>query len=437
MRTARPQRRETMRFPSLAPRLAMQAVSVAALADLLEPGMRVFVAGSSNEPRTLVAALGERPAAARGVTFLQFPLPGLNRTDFAALHAQANMVAFFLTPHLRDSYAMGRVQFVPMHMRDVFDYLRTERLDVALVQVARDAAGELRLGPNADFHDAVLSSASLVIAELNQALPAPAGAPRVDAAAIDYLIESDCGPVAFAAPAVDEAAAAIAGHVADLVRDGDCVQTGIGAIPAAILAALENKNDLGWHGGLLDDGGMALIERGVLTGAAKTYLPKRHVTAMALGSAELYDELARRSDVLLLGADVTHETRVIANIDNFVSINSAVEVDLRGQVNAEVVAGTQISGPGGAVDFMRGARMSKGGRSIVAMTATARGGTVSRIVKRVDLVTAPRTDVDMVVTEFGTAQLRGASEQARAQALIAIAHPDFRDQLGDELKEAE
>ena len=413
----------------------MQVVSAAALAGLLEPGMRVFVAGSSNEPHALAEALREMPDAARGVTFLQFPLPVLNRTDFSAMHAEANMVTFFLTPELRDSYAAGRVQFVPMHMRDVFDYLLTGHLDVALIQVARDAAGVLRLGPNADFHHAVMSSARVVIAELNHALPAPAGAPVVDSSAIDYLVESERAPTAFAPPPADEAAIAIARQVAELVRDGDCVQTGIGAIPAAILGALEHKNDLGWHGGLLDDGGMALIERGVLTGAAKTYLPKRHVTAMALGSAELYRRLADRPDVLLLGADVTHETRVIANIDNFVSINSAVEVDLHGQANAEVVAGRQISGPGGAVDFMRGARMSQGGRSIIAMTATARGGSISRIVNRVALVTAPRTDVDMVVTEFGVAHLRGASEQARAEALIAIAHPNFRDQLSDELKE--
>ena len=412
----------------------MQVVSVAELAGLLEPGMKVFVAGSSNEPRALVAGLRERPEASRGVTYLQFPLPGLNETDFAALHAEASMVTFFVTPALRDSYAMGRVRFVPMHMRQVFDHLLGERLHVALIQVARDAAGELRLGPNADFHEAAMA-AEVVVAELNHRLPAPAGAPRVEPAAIDYLLESESEPVALAPPPVDEAAAAIARHVAELVRDGDCVQTGIGAIPAAILAALEEKNDLGWHGGLLDDGGMALIERGVLTGAAKTYLPNRHVTAMALGSAELYRQLAERPDVLLLGANVTHETRVIANIDHFVSINSAVEVDLQGQVNAEVVAGRQISGPGGAVDFMRGARMSRGGRSIVAMTATARGGTVSRIVKRVALATAARTDVDMVATEFGVAQLRGASEEARAEALIGIAHPNFRDQLRDQFKE--
>ena len=147
---------------------------------------------------------------------------------------------------------------------------------------------------------------------------------------------------------------------------------------------------------------------------------------MALGSAALFDKVAAHPQIVFVGANVTHDAREIARIDNFVSINSAVEVDLHGQVDAEVVGGRQISGPGGAVDFMRGARLSKGGRSIVALTATARNGTVSRIVERVEMATALRTDVDIVVTEYGVAELRGASEQERRAALIALAHPDFR-----------
>jgi 4-hydroxybutyrate CoA-transferase len=214
-----------------------------------------------------------------------------------------------------------------------------------------------------------------------------------------------------------------------LIQDGDCIQTGIGAIPAAILEALVSKNDLGLHSGLIDDGGMALIERGVMTGRAKPVDRGVHVTGMALGSAALLDWLARRSDVAFRGADYTHEVRVIRDIPNFVSINSAVEIDLFGQVNAERVGGRQISGTGGSVDFMRAAKASKGGRSIVAMTATARGGSVSRIVPRVDLVTALRTDIDLVVTEYGVANLKHASTAARVDALIEIAAPAFREDL--------
>lgn len=397
---------------------------------LLEPGMRVFVAGSSGEPCALVDGLRRRPDAAGGVRFLQFPLPGLNQTDFSALHPKAGMTTFFLTPQLRPGHASGRVQFLPMHMRGVFDYLRDAPLDVALVQVVEDRDGVLRTGPNVDFHAAAMA-AGVVVAELNRGIVAPAGAPRVGRRALDHVVESERGPLVAEPPAVDETAAAIGRHVAGVIRDGDCLQTGIGAIPAAVLAALGDKNDLGWHGGLIDDGGLALIERGVVTSAAKTRDRHRHVAGMVVGSAAAHAQAAALPALRLAGADVTHDARAIAALDNFVSINGAVEVDLHGQVNAEVVAGRQISGTGGAVDFMRGARLSRGGRSIVAMTATARGGTISRIVPQVGWVTAPRTDVDMVVTEYGVAQLFGATEAARRAALIDIAHPDFRAALAD------
>jgi len=167
----------------------------------------------------------------------------------------------------------------------------------------------------------------------------------------------------------------------------------------------------------------------VMTGRAKPVDRGQHVTGMALGSAALLEWLARRGDVAFRGADHTHEVRVIRDIPNFVSINSAVEIDLVGQVNAERVGGRQISGTGGSVDFMRAAKASKGGRSIVAMTATARGGSVSRIVPRVDLVTALRTDIDLVVTEYGVADLKHASTAARVDALIEIAAPAFREGL--------
>jgi 4-hydroxybutyrate CoA-transferase len=230
---------------------------------------------------------------------------------------------------------------------------------------------------------------------------------------------------------IDSAAATIGANVAALIRDGDCIQTGIGSIPAAILKALGDRNDLGLHGGLIDDGGMALIRAGNVTGTRKGVDKGLAVTGMALGSTGLYDWLAETPEVVFRGANHTHEVAVIRELDNFVSINSAVEVDLYGQVNAEVAGGRQISGTGGSVDFMRAARASRGGRSIIAMNATARGGTVSRIVPRVELVTALRTDVDLVVTEHGVASLKGQSVAERARRLIAIAAPEFRDGLSD------
>jgi len=396
------------------------------VAGLLRPGQRIFVAGSSNEPSTLLEALrgAELPERLR---FIQFPLAGYNRFDFTAFSPTARMTTFFMSPDLRQADP-ERLEFVPMHMRTVYDYLNAN-VDVVLVQVARGGDGRLRFGPNVDFLGAALANATTVIAELNESFTAPAGCPLVDEARIDLLVPSRRALHEPAPPAIDAAAETIGALVAELIHDGDCIQTGIGGIPAAILARLEDRNDLGMHGGLIDDGGMRLICRGNLNGQNKPIDRGLHVTGMALGSRALLDWLAHTPAVQFRGADHTHEVGVIRQIPNFVSINSAVEVDLYGQVNAEMAGGRQISGTGGSVDFMRAAKASHGGRSIVAMNATARDGRVSRIVPKVELATALRTDVDIVVTEYGVARLKYASAAERVEALIAIAAPAFRDAL--------
>ena len=400
------------------------------LAGLFTEGDRVWVAGSANEPTALIEAL-EHASLPPGLTFIQFPLAGYNATDFTALTADARLATFFMTPALK-SADPKRLDFLPMQMRGVYDYL-SSNVDVALVQGARDANGVLRLGPNVDFAEAALGAARRIAVEVNSSFVASAGAPALDEAGIDVLVESERPLYEMPPPPVDAAARSIGALTAGLIRDGDCLQTGIGGIPAAILAELEEHSDLGLHGGLIDDGGMRLVKRGNVTGARKAIDQGQHITGMALGSRALLEWLSQTPEVRFAGANYTHEISVIGQLDNFVSINSAVEVDLFGQINAEYAGGRQLSGTGGSVDFMRAAAASRGGRSIVAMNATARGGSVSRIVPRVELVTALRTDVDMVVTEFGVARLKGASARARAEALIAIAAPEFRAELEDQL----
>ena len=399
---------------------------MAELAELLAPGQRIFVAGSSNEPTALLEAMAQMQLP-EDLHFLQFPIAGLNGVDFTTWNDSADLTTFFMTPTLAKA-DVQRIHYLPMQMRAVFDYLAKD-VDVCLLQVAHDRNGVLRVGPNVDFVAAVLSGARIVIAELNRHIVAPLGCPRIESAQIDYLLESDRSLATMATPKIDEAAQSIGKLVAGLINDGDCVQTGIGAIPAAILNELSAKNDLGLHGGLIDAGGMRLIEAGNVNGARKAMDRGLHITGMALGDSELFDWLADQPSVVFRGADHTHEVSAISKLDNFVSINSAVEVDLYGQVNAEFAGGKQISGTGGSVDFMRAAKASKGGRSIVAMNATARGGTVSRIVPQVDMVTALRTDVDIVVTEFGVAQLKDLPNRQRQDALIEIAAPQFRDEL--------
>ena len=393
----------------------------------LKSGQRVFVGAATNEPSSLLANLKET-GIPQDIRFIQFPIGGLNTQDFTAFENTATVETFFMTPALDKAHDPQRVHFKPMQMRWVYDYLQND-VDVALLQVARDRDGDLRIGPNSDFVGAVLESADVVIAELNHAIVAPAGAPRITESRIDFLFESEREIPEMAPPVIDEAAQVIGATVADLIQDGDCLQTGIGAIPAAILAQLGNKNDLGMHGGLIDDGGMALIANGNLTGRQKPLDQGLHITGIGLGTKAMMDWLAETPQVVFRGANHTHEASAIARLPNFVSINSAVEIDLYGQINAEMARGRQISGTGGSVDFMRAAKHSPNGKSIVAMNATAKGGEISRIVPKVEMVTALRTDVDYVVTEFGVAHLKHGSNQERAEALISIAAPQFRDEL--------
>ena len=400
------------------------------MASLFRPGQRVFVAGSANEPTALLAELAQTALPA-DLHYLHFPLPGYNRIDFTQFSPNAHMTTFFMSPDLRNAVP-ERLHFLPMQMRAVYDYLSAD-VDVFVLQVARDANGELRLGPNVDFAEAALACADVVIAELNLDFVAPAGGLKIAAERIDYLFESHRDLYEMPPPKINAAAEQIGALVADLINDGDCLQTGIGGIPAAILARLTEKNDLGMHSGLIDDGGMALIRAGNLTGSNKPIDQSVHTAGMALGSREFIDWLAHTPSVRFRGANYTHEVGVIGQLPNFVSVNSAVEIDLFGQVNAEFAGGRQISGTGGSVDFMRGAKASANGRSIVAMNATAKAGTVSRIVTKVELVTALRTDVDIVVTEFGVAQLKDLPADARARALIEIAAPQFRDELLEQL----
>jgi 4-hydroxybutyrate CoA-transferase len=396
----------------------------------LHPDQRIYVAGSSNEPTGLLRdlAASELP---ENLEFIQFPLPGLNQTDFTQFNDTASVTTFFMSSALAKGDA-ARVNYLPMQMRATYDYLAAN-VDVYLLQVAYDQDGRLRVGPNVDFHESVLAQNPTVIAQLNPSMVAPAGSPLMPPALIDVLIENDVSAPALAPATIDEAAQEIGRLVAGLIRDGDCLQTGIGAIPAAILNQLTDKNDLGMHGGLIDDGGMRLIQQGNLTGAQKAIDTGKHITGMALGSDDLMQWLATQRNVVFRGANHTHEVSAIRQLDGFVSVNSAVEVDLFGQVNAEMAGGRQISGTGGSVDFMRAAKASKDGRSIVAMNATARGGSVSRIVPKVEMVTALRTDVDTVVTEYGVAQIKDLPNAARAEAMIEIAAPQFRDQLRQHL----
>lgn len=406
--------------------------------ERLRPGMRVFVSGGANEPHGLLDALRAVPEACAGVTFMQSIVPGLNRTDFCALHPEARITSFFMTPETQDAYREGRVDFVPMQIRVIPDYLADHPVDLALFSLADAGDGMLSVGLNADYTDVLFDTARCLVTEANRQIPAPVDARQIARERFECVLECDRPLAEYPLVTPTAEAEAIGRHVAGLIRDGDCLQTGIGAIPYAVLAALTDKNDLGLHSGLLDDGGWKLAARGVVTGRAKPIDTGLIVAGTVLGSPELYAWAGSAREIAMRPFSYTHDPQVLASLDNLVSVNSAMEVDFSGQINSETIRGRQMTGTGGSVDFIRGAGRARGGRSIIALTATAGGGKLSRILPRLaegSATTALRTDIDYVVTEYGVAHLRYLPLHERARALIAIAHPDFRNDLEAQARE--
>jgi 4-hydroxybutyrate CoA-transferase len=409
-----------------------EIIPPARVPDLLRPGMTVFVEGASGEPMALLQALAAAPEASAGVHYVGCRVPGVNPIDPASFHANATLTSFFIFGDIARSFAAGKVRFLPLHYSGIFAYLAALPVDLALIQVTPpDADGLCSLGPSVHFVPAVLERAKVVVAEINAAMPRPAHSYAVPCERLDFVVETahplarlEAGPPSVQARKIGE-------QVASLIDDGDCIQVGIGKLPASILGALHNHRDLGLHGGMVIDEVVDLHAAGALTGTRKSLDPGVMVCCTALGS-RVYDWTATRDDLRVAPVSYTHDVRVIAQIDRFVAINSVLAVDLFGQADAEMVGGRQVSGTGGLMDFVRGARLARGGRSILALPST--GGGASRIVPRLDdshVVSLPRADADIVVTEHGIARLRDKSLDERAEALIAIADPAARDALAD------
>jgi 4-hydroxybutyrate CoA-transferase len=408
----------------------------ARLPDLLRPGMTVFVQGASGEPTPLLDALAAAPEASDGVGYVGCFIPGVNRIDPASFHPNARLTSFFVFGEIARSHAAGKVRFLPLHYSGIWDYLAGLEIDLALIQVTPpDRAGRCSLGVSVHFVPAALERAKAVVAEVNAAMPRPAHSCEVPYDRLDYAVETDRPLVALTSGDLPPQVHRIGAHVASLIDDGDTVQIGIGKVPAAVLAALRDRQGLGLHGGLVSDEVVDLHDAGVVTGARRAHDAGTMVCTAALGSARVYDWAGHCGTLQFAPVSYTHDVRVLGQLDNFVAINSVLSVDLSGQANAEMLEGRQVSGTGGLLDFVRGARLSKGGRSILALPSTAGGGKSSRIVPRLgvgDVVSCPRADADVVVTEYGIARLREKSVDERAEALIAIADPAFRRDLADQ-----
>jgi 4-hydroxybutyrate CoA-transferase len=411
-----------------------QKISAARLPDLLRSGMTVFVQGASGQPTPLLEALAAAPEASAGVHYVGCFIPGVNAIDPAAFHADARLTAFFVFGDIARSHAAGKVRFLPLYYSGIWRYLAGLEIDLALIQVTPpDRSGRCSLGVSVHFVPAALDRAKVLVAEVNAAMPRPARSHEIPYSRLDYVLDTDRPLVALATGGLPPQTHRIGANVAGLIDDGDTIQIGIGKVPAAVLASLRDRRDLGLHGGMVSDEVADLHEAGVLTGARKSHDAGMMVCTAALGGPRVYEWAGRCPALRFAPVSYTHDVRVISQIDNFVAINSVLSIDLTGQANAEMLGGRQVSGTGGLPDFVRGARLAKGGRSVLALPSTA-GDKNSRIVRRLgenDVVSCPRADADIVVTEHGVARLRDKSVDERAAALIAIADPAFREELTD------
>ena len=400
------------------------------LSAFLKPGDAIVLGQACGEPSTLLEALIAQGRDIGGLSaFIATSFSGAFTPETADSFSLSSMGAIGA---LRSMTKAGKLSVIPCHVGQVGPLIERGaiRCDVAMVQVSlADADGNHSFGLISDHVQAMVKAARVVIAEVNDQVPFTFGE-LLPAREIDIAVHTSRRPVEVAAGNISETDEAIARHCAAYIEDGSVIQTGVGAVPDAILRLLRDRKDLGAHSGMFGDGLVDLVEAGVLTNGRKEIDRGVSINGALIGTRRLYDWANRNPAIRMCDTAYTHDAAVLARLSRLVTINSALEVDLTGQVNAEQSGSAYMGGTGGQVDFVRAGVRSPGGHSLIALASTAKGGTLSKIVPALaGPVTTARTEVDVVVTEFGAAQLRGQSLAERSRRLVAIAHPDFREEL--------
>jgi len=400
------------------------------LSRYLRWGDRIVFGQACGEPTTLVEALIAQGEAIGSLSaFIATSFSGLFMPETAASFRLSSMGAIGA---LRTMTKAGKLDVVPVHVSQVGPLISAGILpcDVAMIQVSpADADGNHSCGLISDYVRAAVDKARVVIAEVNDQVPFTHGE-TIPVSAIDVVVEVSRCPVQVFPAQIGETDEAIARHCAAYIGDGSVIQTGVGAVPDAILRLLHDRKDLGVHSGMLGDGLVDLFEAGVITNARKEIDRGVTINGALIGTKRLYDFANGNPAIRMTPTSYTHDAAVLGQLSRLVTINSALEVDLTGQVNAEQTGAAYVGGTGGQVDFVRAGARSPGGAALMVLAATAKGGSISKIVPALSgPVTTARTEVDVIVTEFGAAELKGQTLAERTRRLIAIAHPDFREEL--------
>ncbi|MDP8923114.1 MAG: 4-hydroxybutyrate CoA-transferase [Chloroflexota bacterium] len=407
----------------------------------IDSGQRVFIHGAAATPRTLVAAFTARAAELRDVETVSIHTNGPAPYVAPEMAGHVRHRALFTGANVREAVNAGRADYVPVFLSDIPPLFTDGALpiDVALVNLSPpDEHGYCSFSTSVDVAKAAVECARVVIAQINPAMPRALGDSFIHADRITHAVLVDEPPYEDPPEPPTELERRIGEHIAEMVEDGSTIQLGIGAIPNAAAAALRGKRDLGVHTELFSDGVVDLVEAGVVTGLAKTIHRGKVISSFVVGSRRVYKYVHNNPSVELHPIDYTNDTSIIRRNPKMVTINSAIEVDLTGQVVADSIGARVYSGVGGQMDFMRGAALSPGGKPIIALPSTAKNGTVSRIVATLRPgagVVTSRAHAHYIVTEHGVAYLHGRSLRERARALIAIADPAFREELSGYARE--
>ena len=401
----------------------------------VKSGMRVYIQPGCAEPETLVEALMRRGPDLHDVEIVHMMTMGCAPYVAPEMAGHFRHNAMFIGSNVRAAINDGRADYTPIYLSEIEGLFESGSMpiDVALIEVSPpDSHGFCSFGVGVDTTLTAAKCARYVVAQVNDNMPRTYGDSFIHVSDIDALVESSRPLCALTKAVVSDLQIAIARNVAGLIEDAAVLQTGIGGIPDAVLPMLMDRKDLAVHSELVSDGVIPLIEAGVLTGARKNFKPRKIILGFALGSKRLFEFVDNNPIFEFHPTAYTNDPALIARNDKMVAINSALQIDLTGQVCSDSIGNQFYSGIGGQVDFLRGASRSKGGKPIIAISSTAKQGAISRIVPTLDPgagVVTSRGLVRYIVTEYGIAYLHGKSIRERAKALIEIAHPDFRSEL--------